>query len=222
MKSDSVETYLALGNALAKSGRLDDAIAAYKTVLQLKPGDANARSNLGVVLLQRANALVRDGHTSEAIAEYKAALPFKPDSEELHYNLGVALSQLVLTSEAMGEFETVLRLAPRSAQAHNTLVCFCSQPAVSARQSSISKPLLLRIQMTLRRNITSAWPFRNRVEVVRHSNISKLLSEFIRNRRRNKSILSCGPRTEDMQGRFSWPPPSPRMLSHGGLLLLLS
>ncbi len=121
MKPESVETYMALGNALAKSGRLDEAIADYQAVSRLSPHNGDAQSNLGLLFLQRANASAHNGHMAQAIADYEAALSFKPDSEELHYNLGVALSEAGRTAESMEQFAIVLRLAPHSAQAHNTL-----------------------------------------------------------------------------------------------------
>ena len=50
LKPDYAEAHLNLGNVLKDQGRLDDAIAAYRTALQLKPDAAHIHSNLVLAL----------------------------------------------------------------------------------------------------------------------------------------------------------------------------
>jgi tetratricopeptide (TPR) repeat protein len=61
-----------LANALAKTGRLPEAIAQYETALHLQPHYVQAHVILG-------SALAETGRLPEAIVQYKAALRLQPD-----------------------------------------------------------------------------------------------------------------------------------------------
>jgi len=47
---DSPETYNHLGNALTRQGLLDEAMAAYRRALELKPDYAQAQNSLEAVM----------------------------------------------------------------------------------------------------------------------------------------------------------------------------
>ena len=70
--------------ALNDSGRSEEAIAAYRRAIQLKPDYVAAHNNLGDLL--RAQ-----GRTDEAAAEFRQALVLNPDQWEALNNLGNAL-----------------------------------------------------------------------------------------------------------------------------------
>jgi len=61
-----------LANALAKAGRLPEAIPQYEAALHLQPDYAQAHVNLGT-------ALAEAGRLAEALAQYEAALRLRPD-----------------------------------------------------------------------------------------------------------------------------------------------
>ena len=138
-----------LGNALHSQGKLDEAIAEYRTAIRLKPDYAEAHNNLGA-------ALGAQGKTEEAIAECRTAIRIKPDYAEAHNNLGNcperpgqarrghrriphrdppqarlrrgplqprrrALGAQGKTEEAIAECRTAIRLKPDFAEAHNNL-----------------------------------------------------------------------------------------------------
>ena len=65
----------------SSQGKLDEAIAAYREAIRLKPDYAEAHSNLGI-------ALAGQGKLDEAIAEYREAIRLKPDYAAAHNNLG--------------------------------------------------------------------------------------------------------------------------------------
>jgi Flp pilus assembly protein TadD len=65
--------HLDLGNALGAQGKLDEALAAFQKVLELKPDDPAARHNLGVLLY-------RHGRISEAIVQWHELLRLQPDN----------------------------------------------------------------------------------------------------------------------------------------------
>ena len=84
IKPDYPEVHNNLGVLLAKSGRVDEAMAEYQTALELNPDYPEAHNNLG-------NALARSGRLDEAIIHFQRALELQPDFAEVHNNLGSAL-----------------------------------------------------------------------------------------------------------------------------------
>jgi tetratricopeptide (TPR) repeat protein len=140
-----------LGNALAQTGRLPDAIAEYEEALRIVPDYSEANNNLGAALLQTpgrqtdaiahleaalridpdyaeahnnlAGALLdMPGRLPDAIAHFEQALRLRPDYEEAHSNLGSALARLPeRRPEAIRQFEAALRIDPNDAEAHYNL-----------------------------------------------------------------------------------------------------
>lgn len=102
-----------LGVALSgMPGRMGEAVVQYEEAVRLKPGYAEAHSNLG-------NALSSEGRTREAIAQYEEALRLEPGLVEAHCNLGLLLQAIPgRLDEAIGHFDEALRLRPGYAEAH--------------------------------------------------------------------------------------------------------
>ena len=73
-----------LGWVLGEQGQLDEAIAACRRAIELKPDHADAHYSLG-------NFLARTGRLDEAVAAYRKAIALRPDHAESHCNLGIAL-----------------------------------------------------------------------------------------------------------------------------------
>ena len=96
-----------LGVALKDQGRLDEAIAEYRTALRLNPNLAPAHASLGA-------ALSRQGKLDEAIAEYRRRSASSPicSRPTAHTNLGDALRDQGKLDEAIAEFRAALRLKP--------------------------------------------------------------------------------------------------------------
>ena len=78
-----IQTLLNLFN----SGRLPQAEAAAKAMLQSYPGTFVALNVLGV-------SLEGQGRYAEAAAAYREALTVEPGIAEIHFNLGVVLAHL--------------------------------------------------------------------------------------------------------------------------------
>jgi protein O-mannosyl-transferase len=108
---DDALAHVNLGNALLEiPGRMPDAMSEYQTALRIYPNYAEARNNLGALLLQ-------SGRTTEAVAEYQAALRLDPEYPDAHSNLGSALSRIPgRLPEAAVELETAVRLDPENAR----------------------------------------------------------------------------------------------------------
>jgi tetratricopeptide (TPR) repeat protein len=103
-----------LAHALARQGRLDEAVAHYVAALRIKPDFAEAHGNLGLVLADQ-------GKVGEAMHHYAEALRVRPDDLEVHNNFGVALMGLGRNAEAIRHFSEAARIDPTTAVSHNNL-----------------------------------------------------------------------------------------------------
>lgn len=95
---------------LHRAGRLDDAAAIYRAILQAMPDQADALQLLGAVEGQR-------GRHDEALGLLRRAVQSAPDNAAAHNNLGNALAQLQRHGEALDCFERSLRLKPDNPKA---------------------------------------------------------------------------------------------------------
>src|SRR6266481_2553496 len=78
-------THCNLGNALMGQGKSDEAIAAYRQAIAIKPDFAEAHSNLG-------NALFGQRKLDGAVAAYRRALSIKPDFSKAFSGLLLCLN----------------------------------------------------------------------------------------------------------------------------------
>jgi len=103
-----------LGVALARQGRLDEAIHHHSESLRIRPDQAEVHNNL-------ANTLAARGDFEEAIGHYYEALRIKPDFASAHNNLGSVLARQGKVDEAANHYEEALRIKPDYAGAHYNL-----------------------------------------------------------------------------------------------------
>ena len=103
-----------LGVALARAGRLGEAVDHYHVALRIKPYQAEVYNNLG-------NALEAQGNVDEAIRRYTEALRIEPDNAKAHNNLGNALASRGNVDEAISHYSEALRIEPDYAGAHYNL-----------------------------------------------------------------------------------------------------
>jgi tetratricopeptide (TPR) repeat protein len=92
----------------------DQAQKAYVRALDLDPGHAGARVNLGRILHEA-------GHPLAAAHHYQLALAARPDDSIAAFNLGVALEDLERNREAIAAYELALAADPSAADAHYNL-----------------------------------------------------------------------------------------------------
>ena len=136
------------GDRLVKTGRYEQAIAAYKEALQREPESARANYGVGACHLQfgrfqlaekylrhaveldpsrfRAQldlggALAELGRPDEAIVCYRRALGIYPQSNLAYVNLGSLLAQKGQPDEAIAQFKQALQIHPDSEAAHFNL-----------------------------------------------------------------------------------------------------
>ncbi|MBI5538296.1 MAG: tetratricopeptide repeat protein [Deltaproteobacteria bacterium] len=147
-RREEAEMYLDLGTEMVESGRAQDALPALQRVVKLRPKDAGAWVQLGILHLRqgastaaieafdKARALGDRSYelhlyTAEAqsdlrqheiaVKELQAALDIKPDVAEANYRLGVELDQLKRHEEAVKAFEKAIEKAPREAEYYQSL-----------------------------------------------------------------------------------------------------
>jgi predicted O-linked N-acetylglucosamine transferase (SPINDLY family) len=102
------------GVALEETGRIDEAIAAYRRAIELKPSLAAAHYNLG-------SALRRKGRFDEAITAFGCAIELEPGHGAAHSNLGGTLQQAGRLDEAIAAYRQAIAIEPTSVGAHSNL-----------------------------------------------------------------------------------------------------
>ena len=103
-----------LAAVLKLKGKINESLIASQKSVKLNPQDAEAHSNLGV-LLQEV------GKLNEAEISCRKAITLKPDFTEAHYNLGVTLQEVGKLNEAATSYEKAITLKPDYTEAHNNL-----------------------------------------------------------------------------------------------------
>lgn len=105
---DAVYHFLLAG--LYKDGRyFQEAYRQYREVLELDPGNYQARINIG-------NIYYRLGQYGEAISAYREALDQRPDSVLAHYNMYLAQSESFRFKDAEASLRTAQGLDPELAR----------------------------------------------------------------------------------------------------------
>jgi protein O-GlcNAc transferase len=100
--------------ALHQAGRLNEAEAIYREILQGDPGQADALHLLGVLTFQ-------GGRHDAAVTLIRQALALRPRWSEAYSNLGLALQEQGRTEQAAVAYRQALELNPRLGDAHTNL-----------------------------------------------------------------------------------------------------
>jgi len=103
-----------LGVAMARQGKLDEAIRHFTEAVRLNPGDIDAHYSLG-------QAMARQGKPDEAIRHFSAVLRLKPDHAEAHGYIGSIMFAGGMLKEAALHLSEAVRLDPNYADAHYNL-----------------------------------------------------------------------------------------------------
>jgi tetratricopeptide (TPR) repeat protein len=103
-----------LAGAYRQLGNGDKAVQHYEEALQAHPDLPEARTGLGI-------ALIEQGQIDEGIEQLRRALAFRPDDAETYHNLGAAYVLQNKLPQAIDAFRQALRLAPGYAEAHASL-----------------------------------------------------------------------------------------------------
>lgn len=109
---DSGFIWKVLGAALQAQG--GDALAAMSRAVELSEGDAQARTNLALVLRQQ-------GRLSDAVEMFRQAAAISPNDCELHDHIGITLLELGKVQDAQAAFRKAITAAPGRANSHANL-----------------------------------------------------------------------------------------------------
>jgi len=101
------------GFTMARVGKPQEALAAYRNALALDPECPPAHLNLAVAAIQL-------GKLADAEAHYRRALPGRPTAET-HNGLGYVLARQDRTDEAFAEYRKAIAIDPGYAPAYNNL-----------------------------------------------------------------------------------------------------
>lgn len=135
-RPDNSRAHSLLSQALAREGRLDEALAASREAARLAPASPEMLYNLGSSLLEM-------NRPAEAVTAFNEALRLRPDYPEAHCNLGAAHLALRHGREAFAHLQTALQLRPDYADAHYNLGNLFAQtgrlpPAIAAYEAAIA------------------------------------------------------------------------------------
>jgi cytochrome c-type biogenesis protein CcmH len=100
-----------LAPVLARLGRFDDAVRAYRNSITYNGDSASRRADLGEAIAGAAGGVV----TSEAKAEFERAIAQDADDAKANYFLGLAAEQDGRASEAASIWRAMLAKAPQAA-----------------------------------------------------------------------------------------------------------
>ncbi len=102
------------GNALAASGRNQEALPHFLKAVSLDPLNPLFHNDLG-------STLAALGRNDEALAQYAEAVRLQPRDAVFQNNLGAALGRAGRIEAAMERYREAIRLRPDYAEAHNNL-----------------------------------------------------------------------------------------------------
>jgi tetratricopeptide (TPR) repeat protein len=102
------------GDALARKGQPDEAMAHFEQAIKLQPDYAEAYYN-------RGNVLYVLGRTDEAIADWEKTLQIQPNDADAHTGLGNALLRKGRAKEAVAHYNQAMALAPKDAHCRSNM-----------------------------------------------------------------------------------------------------
>ena len=155
-----------------QAGRLQEAEALYRQILQVQPNHSDALHLLGVIAHQvgrhdvavdyinkaiALNPRIAEYHNNlgeayrvlgkldKAAAHYQEALTLRPGSAETHNNLGNALKKQGKLEDAVAQYQLALAIRPGFSEAHNNLgVAFKEQGKLDEAVASYRQALALK------------------------------------------------------------------------------
>ncbi|MBV9688594.1 MAG: tetratricopeptide repeat protein [Ktedonobacteraceae bacterium] len=123
----AVTKYAILVDTYIVNGRINDAIAAYRRILQLEPNNLAYRMRLINLLAAHGNkedllrerslaaeSYLRLGYMDRALTELEQALQESPTSVPTRLNYALALHKLGRAQQAVAEYQRVLQIDPRN------------------------------------------------------------------------------------------------------------
>ena len=111
---DNYLSHYALGFALERRGKANEAIEHYRTSLKISPQQIDVHYNLALALASR-------GDLEEAVEQYREVLRIDPNDYQAYNNLGNLFYKSEKLDDAIQCYEQAIRIKPGHALAHNNL-----------------------------------------------------------------------------------------------------
>jgi tetratricopeptide (TPR) repeat protein len=127
------EAWLNRGVALRRLGRIEDALASYRSALEQRPGYPEAWYNIGVGRSEQ-------GDHAQAAAAYERCLQLDPGRSRAWYNLGMQRVRMGDEAGALPAFEAAIAAQPQYASAWYNLAVFqrkLGHPSAGASLDSV-------------------------------------------------------------------------------------
>jgi protein O-mannosyl-transferase len=112
--SDNAMAHTNLGEAFYEKGMLNEAMAHYRTALEIDPNQTLAHSALGLALLET-------GRPDDSVGHLLRALEINPNFADAHYNLGNTFMQTGQANEAIAHFNRAVEINPNDIEALNNM-----------------------------------------------------------------------------------------------------
>jgi protein involved in polysaccharide export with SLBB domain len=125
------------GLMLYNSGKLTDAIDAFKSSNKLKPNDPQTQYMLGMAYW-KSKAYI------QAVDSFKRAVKNKPDWDEPYFRLGLTYYVLGRTGQANETYQKLLELNPTLAAKLSRIVADPNAPGASASVKGAPKPATVK------------------------------------------------------------------------------
>ncbi len=119
-KQAEAERLFAQGVKAYQAHRLQEAMQAYRSAVQLDPSLFEAHYNLGLAATEAGNLPV-------ALRAYEAALAVQPTSLDARYNYALVLKQANRLPDAVRELERIVATSPNETRAHLALANIYAQ-----------------------------------------------------------------------------------------------
>ncbi len=132
--SSTAQKYYDSGTALLNSGKVEEAIAALKQAVKLKPNDAQTHYMLGMA--QSKAKGYRDSYES-----FKRAVRIKTDWPEAHFRLGIMSYVLGKKSQSVDAYNKLLKLNSPLANTLNRIIRDEKEATLAERVDSSSQSL---------------------------------------------------------------------------------
>ena len=127
-----------IGRALRTQGHYAEAASEFRTVLTMRPANAEVHGLLAEVLL-------RQQKFEEAVPEYQQFLAYRPRDISAQMQLGIAFVALGRQDDAIAQFQRVVELNPEDGGAHRNLArAFIDKGAYAEAIPSAERAVALR------------------------------------------------------------------------------
>ena len=114
----SSERYRQEGIALLEQRKTKEALARFRSAVEVDPADAVSHDFIGGIL-------AGEGPNKGAISEFQRAVEIDPNYCPAHYHLALSYDRAGRTAEAIEEYQQALRLRPDMTEARYALSAAC-------------------------------------------------------------------------------------------------